>query len=85
MSNILRGFFVKYDYIMNAHNIGMRIKEIRTENHLTQAQFGAKLSVSQDTVSLWEKGKSVPTTEFIILIARTFRVSTDYLLGLTEY
>ena len=85
MSNILRGFFVKYDYIMNAQNIGMRINEIRTENHLTQAQFGAKLSVSQDTVSLWEKGKSVPTTEFIILIARTFRVSTDYLLGLTEY
>ena len=85
MSSILRVFFVKYSYIMDAQNIGMRIKEIRTENHLTQAQFGAKLTVSQDTVSLWEKGKSIPTTEFIILIARTFHVSADYLLGLSEY
>lgn len=71
--------------IMNFTLIAARIKEIRTENHLSQAQFGEKLSVSQDTVSLWEKGKSLPTTECVILIARTFGVSADYLLGLTDY
>ena len=70
---------------MDMQSIALRIKEIRTENRLTQSQFGEKLSVSQDTVSLWEKGKSIPTTEFVILIAKTFRVSADFLLGLSEY
>jgi len=65
--------------------IAERIKEIRTENKLTQAQFGDKLAVSQDTVSLWEKGKSLPTAEYIIEICKTFAVSADFLLGLTEF
>lgn len=70
---------------MNIPLIANRIREIRTTNGLSQAQFGSKLSVSQDTVSLWEKGKSVPTTEFVVLIALEFQVSTDYILGLSEY
>ena len=65
--------------------ISKRIKEIRTENKLSQSQFGLMLSVSQDNVSLWENGKSLPTAEHIINICTTFNVSADYLLGLTEY
>ena len=70
---------------MDMVNIGKRIREIRLESGLSQQKFGAILSVSQDTVSLWEKGKSVPTTEFLILIAQKFSVSTDYILCLTDY
>ena len=65
--------------------IGKRIKEIRTENGLSQEKLGALLSVSQDTVSLWEKGKSVPTAEFLIAIAQQFDVSVDYILCLKNY
>ena len=65
--------------------IAVRIKEVRMEARLTQAEFGGKLSVSQDTVSLWEQGKSMPTTEFIIAICKYFEVSADYLLGLKDY
>lgn len=64
--------------------IADRIKEVRMENQLSQSQFGALISVSQDTVSLWEKGKSIPTAEYIIIISKTFRVSADYLLGLAD-
>lgn len=70
---------------MNMQLIASRIKEIRTGNGLSQTQFGERLSVSQDTVSLWEKGKSTPTTEFVVLIAREFQVSADYVLGLSDY
>lgn len=70
---------------MDMEQIGKRIKEIRTENGLSQEKFGALLSVSQDTISLWEKGKSVPTTEFLIAIATKFDVSVDYILCLKEY
>ena len=65
--------------------IGKRIKEIRVEHGLSQQRFGELLSVSQDTVSLWEKGKSVPTTEFLVAISQRFDVSTDYILCLKEY
>ena len=64
--------------------IAQRIKSIRTEKGLTQAQLGEILSVSQDNVSLWEKGKSLPTVEHIINICKHFEVSADYLLGLED-
>ena len=55
------------------------------EKGLSQSKFGEKLCVSQDTVSLWEKGKSLPTTETVITIATQFDVSADYILGLKDY
>ena len=65
--------------------IAERIKEIRTENKLSQKDFGKLLAVSQDTVSLWEKSKSLPSVEYIVEICRHFRVSADFLLGLSDY
>lgn len=62
--------------------IGEQIKEIRIENNLTQSQFGERLFVSQDTVSLWERGKSLPSTEYVIKIAKTYNVSADTILCL---
>lgn len=70
---------------MDMEQIGNRIKELRLENNLSQQKFGELLSVSQDTVSLWENGKSVPTTEFLIAIAKRFDVSVDYILCLKEF
>lgn len=65
--------------------IAVRFKAARVESGLTQAQLGEKLSVSQDTVSLWETGKSIPTAEYIVAICKLFSISADYLLGLAEY
>ena len=70
---------------MDMKKIGERIKEIRKESGLSQQAFGKALAVSQDTVSLWENGKSLPTAEFLIAMAQTFNVSTDYILSLKDY
>ena len=70
---------------MDMIKIGNRIKEIRLEQGLSQQKFGEILSVSQDTVSLWEKGKSVPVTELLIDIAIKFDLSVDYILCLKDY
>jgi len=64
--------------------IGKRIKDLRKELRLSQSEFAEKLLTTQDTVSLWELDKSIPTTEFIINICKTFSVSADYLLGLQD-
>ena len=70
---------------MDIMKIANRIKEIRVENKLSQLAFGKLLSVSQDTVSLWENGKSVPTAELLIEIATKFDVSIDFILCVKDY
>ena len=61
-----------------------RIREIRLENELNQSDFGKSISVSQDTVSLWENGKSLPNVEVVIAICKKYNISADYLLGLED-
>ena len=65
--------------------IGERLKELRVTNKLSQENMGKILNVSQDTISLWERGRALPAVENVILICQKFEVSSDYLLGLKEY
>ncbi|MDE6557691.1 MAG: helix-turn-helix domain-containing protein [Clostridia bacterium] len=65
--------------------IGTRIRELRVEKHLSQEQLGTMLNVSQDTVSLWEKSKSLPPVDIIMTLSDIFGVSCDYLLGKSDY
>ena len=69
---------------MNYKVIGERIKELRLENHFSQAKLGDLLLVSQDTISLWENKKALPNTEYIISMCKIFEISADYLLGLID-
>ena len=74
---------------MKKNIIAGRIKELRQIHGLTQSEFGSKIGVSQDTISLWEQGKSKPAVEYIVLIVEIFRandpaLSSDYLLGLID-
>lgn len=69
---------------MRTQIIAERIKELRNEYCLSQEKLGDMLAVSQDTISLWEKNKAVPNTEYIILMCNIFEVSADYLLGLKD-
>ena len=72
---------ISYTIFMNIHE---RIKELRKQNNFSQTELAKKLFVSQDTISLWEKGKSKPSIDYVILLAQLFGVTTDYLLGLED-
>ena len=61
--------------------LGKRIKELRKQNHLTQAELGSKLGVIKQTVSSWENDVSSPNNDTLANIASIFGVTTDYLLG----
>lgn len=63
---------------------GERLKELRKEKGLTQNDLAKVLNVTQDSISLWEKNKRLPDTPYIILLAKFFGVSADYLLGLED-
>ena len=64
--------------------INNRLRELRKLNNLTQTQLAEKLKTTQDTISLWELGKSYPDIEYVVLLCQIFNVSADYLLGLKE-
>ncbi len=44
-----------------------------------------KLNVTDDCVHFWEKGRSEPSIEQILLLSTLFEVTTDYLLGKSDY
>lgn len=59
-----------------------KIKLIREQLGITQAQLARDLGLTRSSVNSWEMGLSVPSTPYIIELAKLFNVSTDYLLGL---
>jgi len=62
--------------------IDERIKDLRKQLNLTQAELAENLGITRSSVNAWEQGISVPSTKYLIELAKTFKTSTDYLLGL---
>lgn len=61
-----------------------RIKELRTQNNMSQMELSKATGISQSAIAKWELGKTEPTASAIITLAKYFDETTDYLLGLTE-
>ncbi len=69
---------------MDKDSIGYRVKVLRENQFLSQKQLAEVIHVTPSQISRLERGETTNAgTELIIAIARHFRVSTDYLLGLT--
>ena len=62
----------------------MRIKDLREDSNLTQKDVAEYLHVKQNTYSQYENGQRQLPNEILISLARYYRTSTDYLLGLTD-
>ena len=63
---------------------GQRLKECRKKAGETQAQLSEVLSINKSLVCAMEKGINTTTAEKIALICEHYRLSPDYLLGLTD-
>ena len=63
---------------------GEKINYYRKQLGLSQEELGQKLLVSRQTISLWEKGQTVPTIDNLIRLKEIFGVSVDELLGCAE-
>lgn len=64
--------------------IAEKIKFLREQKELTQADLAKKLNITRSSVNAWEMGISVPSTQYIVELANLFSVSTDYLLGVEK-
>lgn len=56
------------------------IKLYRKQSKLTQEQLAQKIGTTQDTISLWELGKSKPDFDSIRQLCIIFGISADELL-----
>jgi transcriptional regulator with XRE-family HTH domain len=61
-----------------------RIKELREERDLRQADVAAATGIDQRTLSNYETGKTNPDSFAIIKLAEFFGVTCDYLLGVND-
>lgn len=62
-----------------------RLKELRKNEKITQAQLSRQLGVAQSNISDWENDVARPEYENLVKLAQIFDVTTDYLLGLSDY
>lgn len=65
-------------------SFGKKIKSLRKQNKLTQQQLADRIGVAKSVVSYYESGDRFPSNDVLIKLARTFHVSTDYLLGIEK-
>ena len=60
--------------------LGPRIAALRRSRGLSQAQLAAKIGISPSAMGMYEQGRREPAADTIVILAKFFGVSTDYLL-----
>ena len=70
-----RGYRVKYI---------KRIRDLREDNDLTQQEVADVLETSQTMYARYERGANEMPIRHLIKLCRLYRVSSDYILGLSD-
>ncbi len=61
-----------------------RLKDLRAIKGLSQMGLAHATGLSQSAIAKWEMCKTEPTASSIVILAKFFGETTDYLLGLTN-
>ena len=61
-----------------------RIRDLREDHDLTQAQLGKAVGVSQRTFAYYESGERMLPPQVLCALADFYQVSVDYLLERTD-
>ena len=62
-----------------------RLRELREEKGLSQRQLAKELGFSPNTICQYETGKREPDIRTIKKLCDFFEVTSDYLLGFSEF
>lgn len=61
-----------------------RLKGLRIENHISQTQVALDIGISTTTISQYESDRRFPNEETLKRLCIYYKISSDYLLGLTD-
>lgn len=64
--------------------MNLRIRDLREDNDLTQSQIAKLLGCTQQTYSRYETGEITIDINSLIKLAKFYRTSIDYLVGLSD-
>ena len=64
---------------------GKRLRDLRKDHGLSMKQLSIKVGISDACISRWENGQTIVNADQLIIFAKFFNVSTDYLLGLRDF
>lgn len=62
----------------------MRIKELRERKGYNMRQMSKALNIPYTTYVNYEKGEREPNSEMLVLMAKFFGTSVDYIVGRTD-
>ena len=65
--------------------LSKRIKQLRIEKNVTLIQLAKDTNISKSALNNYELGLQIPSAQVIVILAKYFNVSSDYLLGLKDY
>ena len=62
-----------------------RLEDLRIDHDLTQTQVSEILNCQREVYRRYEKGTRQIPVDCLITLAKYYRCSTDYILGLTKH
>lgn len=65
--------------------LGERIRQLRLKKGYSLEKMGKAMGLHYTAITKWETGKNGPTLDNLYELAKFFNVSSDYLLGITDY
>ncbi len=66
---------------MGMNDFGRRLALARKEQGMTQEQLAARLGVTPQAVSKWERGNGYPDLDLLFSLCEIAKCSSDYLIG----
>lgn len=70
---------------MTTAKIAERLKTLRAQRGLSQADVATAIRFAQSTVSDWEVERSEPSATALLRLSHLLGASVDYLVGVTEH
>lgn len=61
-----------------------RLRQLRLDKNLRQEQVAKLIGVNKSAISTYENNTRQPSFDILVRLATLYRVSTDYLLGMTN-
>ena len=67
-------------------DFAQRLKELREDRNLSQGELARALEnkITRPAIGRWEQRKRIPNLENVIMLAKFFGVSLDYIAGLED-